>query len=72
MVEQQGNKWYELQATLGLCELWRVLGRQEEARERLAAIYNWFTEGFDTPILQTAAALLAELEQERESPKQMA
>jgi hypothetical protein len=46
-----------------LCRLWQKQGKREEARQRLAEIYGWFTEGFDTPDLQAARALLRELEQ---------
>jgi predicted ATPase len=44
-----------------LARLWQHQGRKAEARERLAPVYNWFTEGFDTKDLQEAKALLAEL-----------
>ena len=43
--------------------LWQQQGKQAEARELLAPIYDWFTEGFDTADLQEAKALLAELEE---------
>jgi len=61
IAQEMGAKLFELQATMSLCEVWQAQGQQEEARQRLAAVYNWFTEGFDTPILQTAAAMLGEL-----------
>jgi DNA-binding SARP family transcriptional activator len=57
---QQAKSW-ELRATVSLCRLWQRQGRREEARERLAKIYGWFTEGFDTPDLMEARALLREL-----------
>jgi len=38
--------------------LWRDQGKRDEARELLAPVYGWFTEGFDTPDLQEAKALL--------------
>ena len=57
---QQAKSW-ELRATVSLCRLWRKQDRQEEARHLLAEIYAWFTEGFDTPDLQEAQALLQEL-----------
>jgi len=41
--------------------LWQKQGKREEGRKLLAEIYNWFTEGFDTPDLQEAKALLEEL-----------
>jgi hypothetical protein len=50
-----------LRATVGLCRLWRKQGRVDEARQMLAEVYGWFTEGFDMPDLQEAKALLEEL-----------
>jgi hypothetical protein len=44
-----------------LSRLLQVQGKREEARQLLAEIYGWFTEGFDTPDLKDAKALLAEL-----------
>jgi hypothetical protein len=41
--------------------LWRDQGKRSEARDLLAPIYGWFTEGFDTPDLKEAKALLEEL-----------
>jgi predicted ATPase len=52
---------WELRAATSLACLWRDQGKRTEARELLAPIYNWFTEGFDTPVLQDAKALLDEL-----------
>jgi len=43
---------------MSLCRLWQQQGKQTEARELLASVYSWFTEGFDTPDLQEAGALL--------------
>jgi DNA-binding SARP family transcriptional activator len=57
---QQAKSW-ELRATTSLCRLLQDQGKQEEARRRLAEIYSWFTEGFDTPDLKEAKALLDEL-----------
>jgi predicted ATPase len=57
---QQAKSW-ELRATASLCRLWQEQGRMGEARQMLAAIYGWFTEGFDTPDLKEAEALLEEL-----------
>ncbi len=51
----------ELQATISLARLWRQQGKKEEARQLLAEIYGWFTEGFDTRDLKDAKALLDEL-----------
>jgi predicted ATPase len=57
---QQAKSW-ELRATVSLCRLWQEQGRREEARERLAEIYGWFSEGFDSADLVEARALLREL-----------
>jgi predicted ATPase len=46
---------------MSLSRLWRQQGKADEARQMLAEIYGWFTEGFDTKDLQEAKALLAEL-----------
>jgi len=54
-------KAYELRAATCLARLWGERGRRPEARELLAAIYGWFTEGFDTADLKEAKALLEEL-----------
>jgi hypothetical protein len=61
IAREQQAKSSELKATMSLCRLWKGQGRREKAREKLAAVYNWFTEGFDTADLQVAAALLDEL-----------
>jgi predicted ATPase len=57
---QQAKSW-ELRAAMSLSRLWQRQGRQEEARQLLAEVYDWFTEGFDTADLQEAKALLEEL-----------
>jgi predicted ATPase/DNA-binding SARP family transcriptional activator len=54
---QQAKSW-ELRATVSLCRLWRDQGKSESAHQALAAVYDWFTEGFDTPDLVAARALL--------------
>jgi predicted ATPase len=59
---QQAKSW-ELRATTSLARLWQQHGRADEARQALAEIYDWFTEGFETPDLQEARALLKELSQ---------
>jgi predicted ATPase len=46
---------------MSLSRLWQQQGKKEEARQLLAEIYDWFTEGFDTKDLREAKALLAEL-----------
>jgi len=55
---QQSAKSWELRATTSLCRLWQQQGKRGEARELLGEIYDWFTEGFDTPDLQNAKTLL--------------
>ena len=54
-------KFYELRATMSLARLLAQENKRGEARAMLAEIYNWFTEGFDTPDLKDAKALLDEL-----------
>ena len=54
-------KSLELRATTRLARLWISQGSTSEAREMLAPLYSWFTEGFDTPDLKDAEALLNEL-----------
>jgi DNA-binding SARP family transcriptional activator/predicted ATPase len=61
VARRQCAKSWELRATVSLCRLWQQQGRMDEARQMLAEIYGWFTEGFDTPDLQEAKALLEEL-----------
>jgi predicted ATPase len=57
---QQAKSW-ELRAALSLARLWQRQGKPDQARDLLAPIYGWFTEGFGTPVLQEAKALLEEL-----------
>jgi predicted ATPase len=57
----QTAKLWELRAATSLARLWRDQDKRTEARDLLAPIYGWFTEGFDTPVLQDAKALLDEL-----------
>jgi predicted ATPase len=59
-VEQEAKLW-ELRAAVSLARLRRDQGRHAEARDLLAPVYGWFTEGFDTPDLKEAKALLDEL-----------
>jgi tetratricopeptide (TPR) repeat protein len=61
IAQQQSAKLWELRATISLARLWRDHGRLTDARELLAPVYDWFTEGFDTPVLQEAKVLLEEL-----------
>ncbi|HJY82525.1 MAG TPA: hypothetical protein VKK81_15770 [Candidatus Binatia bacterium] len=61
IARKQQAKSLELRAVMSLSRLWQKQGRKEEARQMLAKIYGWFTEGFDTRDLQEAKALLEEL-----------
>jgi predicted ATPase len=61
VARRQEAKSLELRAAMSLCRLWQQQGKRAEARELLAPIYGWFTEGFDTADLQDARALLDEL-----------
>ena len=61
VARKQQAKSLELRAVMSLARLWQQQGKKEEARQMLAEIYNWFTEGFDTRDLQEAKALLEEL-----------
>jgi class 3 adenylate cyclase/predicted ATPase len=58
IAEEQGAKLWELRASAGLAQLWGERGRRSEARDLLAPIYGWFTEGFDTADLREAKGLL--------------
>jgi predicted ATPase len=57
---QQAKSW-ELRAAMSLARLWRDQGKRDAARDLLAPVYGWFTEGFDTLDLRQAKALLNEL-----------
>jgi class 3 adenylate cyclase/predicted ATPase len=61
IAEQQQAKLWELRASVSLARLRRDQGRRAEARDLLAPVYDWFTEGFDTPDLKEAKSLLDEL-----------
>jgi predicted ATPase len=61
IAEEQGAKLWELRAAATLARLRRDQGRQAEARDLLAPVCDWFTEGFDTPDLKEAKALLDQL-----------
>jgi predicted ATPase len=65
VAQRQETKSLELRATVSLSRLQQKQGKKEEARQRLAKIYDWFTEGFDTVDLQEAKALLEELSGKR-------
>lgn len=61
IARKQQAKSFELRAATSLARLWSVHGKGDEARDLLASVYGWFTEGFDTPDLKEAKALLDEL-----------
>ena len=61
IARRQGAKSLELRATTSLSRLLKSKGKKDEARQMLAEIYNWFTEGFDTKDLKESKALLEEL-----------
>jgi len=58
--QQQAKSW-ELRAATSMARLWRDQGKRDEARDLLAPVYGWFTEGFETLDLKEAKALLDEL-----------
>jgi predicted ATPase len=61
IARQQTARSFELRAAMSLAGLWRDQGKVRQARELLAPVYGWFTEGFDTLDLKEAKALLEEL-----------
>ena len=61
VAKRQSAKMFELRAATSLARLWRDQGKRDEARELLAPVYGWFTEGFDTLDLKEAKSLLDEL-----------
>jgi hypothetical protein len=61
VARQQRAKSWELRAAMSLARLWRSQGKAQQARDLLAPVYGWFTEGFDTRDLKEAKALLEEL-----------
>ena len=58
--QQQAKSW-ELRAAMSMARLWRDQGKRDQARDLLAPVYGWFTEGFDTLDLKEAKTLLGEL-----------
>jgi hypothetical protein len=58
--QQQAKSW-ELRAARSMARLWRDQGKRDAARDLLAPVYGWFTEGFDTLDLKEAKALLDKL-----------
>ena len=61
VARSQSAKSWELRAATSLARLWHSQGKTTEARDLLAPVYGWFTEGFDTADLKEAKALLDEL-----------
>jgi predicted ATPase len=61
VARKQRAKSWELRAAMSMARLWRDQGKRDEARDLLAPVYGWFTEGFDTLDLKEAKALLDEL-----------
>jgi predicted ATPase len=58
LARRQGAKMWELRAATSLARLWQTQGKTDDARHVLAATYDWFTEGFDTPDVVAAKQLL--------------
>jgi predicted ATPase len=63
VARRQNARTFELRAATSLVRLWYGQGKRTEARDLLSPIYGWFTEGFDTPVLQDAKNLLDQLQQ---------
>ena len=61
IARSQQARSLELRATMSLAQLWITQHRSDDARRQLSNVYTWFTEGFETPDLQTAQFLLAQL-----------
>ncbi len=61
VARSQQTRTFELRAAMSMARLWRDQGKAQQARELLAPVYDWFTEGFDTLDLKEAKALLEEL-----------
>jgi predicted ATPase len=71
VVRRQGTKSWELRAATSLCRLWCAQGlpkKRREARRLLAPVYDGFSEGFDTPDLEQARALLGALARDERMP----
>jgi tetratricopeptide (TPR) repeat protein len=67
IARRQNAKSWELRAAVSLARLWRDRGDSDQAKDLLAPIYSWFTEGFDAPDLRVAKALLDELHLHRDA-----
>jgi predicted ATPase len=65
VARKQQAKSFELRTAMSLARLWRDRGERDQARDLVAPVYGWFTEGHDTLDLQEAKALLDELERRR-------
>jgi predicted ATPase len=61
VARRQSAKLFELRSAMSMARLWRDRGKRYEARELLAPVYGWFTEGFDTLYLKEAKTILDEL-----------
>ena len=61
LAREMSAKTWELRAATSLARLWRDQGKSAEARELLAPVYDWFTEGFETADLREARVLLDKL-----------
>jgi predicted ATPase len=61
VAKRQSAKMFELRASARIARLWRDQGKRDEARDLLAPVYGWFTEGFDTLDLKEAKELLDDL-----------
>ena len=66
VARQQKAKSWELRASTSLARLWQKQGKVDEAGQMLGEIYGWFSEGFDTPDLGEAWALLEEFAEDNE------
>ena len=62
VAREQGSRGFELRAAVSLARLLSIQGRRDEARELLAPVYGWFTEGFDTPDMRDAKVVLETLD----------
>jgi predicted ATPase len=61
VAKRQSAKTSQLRAATSLARLWRDQGKRTAARDLLGPVYDWFTEGFDTPVLTDTKSLLDEL-----------
>jgi len=66
VARRQSAKSWELRASSSLARLWQKQGKVDEAGQMLGEIYGWFSEGFDTPDLREARALLKEFAEDNE------